>query len=58
MRNIFITGGSKGIGLAMAIKYASDHNNRIIIVSRKLENLNEGKKIIQEKTKNNNIIIY
>lgn len=52
MKNIVITGGSKGMGKAMAAKFAEAKNN-IFICSRNEEELSQTAKELNEKYKSN-----
>lgn len=54
MKTIWITGGSSGIGLAVAKKFSKE-NWRVIISSKNIKNLNFAKKNILEQHKNNEI---
>ena len=54
MKTIWITGGSSGIGLAVAKKFLSQ-NWRVIISSKNINNLNSAKKNIVESSKNKEI---
>ena len=56
--NIFISGGSKGIGLSIATEFAKDLTNTIIISSRSPENLKNASNQIKKKTKNQKIFTY
>lgn len=56
--NIFISGGSKGIGLAIAIEFAKDPTNTIIIASRNPKNLTSAQTQIITETKNQKVHIY
>ena len=57
MKTIWITGGSSGIGLATAKKFAIE-NWKVIISARNHNNLLEAKKKIEDFSNNTNIHIY
>ncbi len=55
---IFISGGSKGIGLATAIKFARDLTNTVIIASRREANLKKAIRTIKDQTENYKVYSY
>ena len=48
---VLITGGSSGIGLALAVKFLN-HHNTVIITGRDLEKLSRVKSTIPKNTRN------
>ena len=57
-RIVLISGASRGIGFAMAKKFAQDKDTTVIMTARRLEALEKASKKIQEETKNPNIFYF
>ena len=50
MKTILITGGSRGIGLAIAEKYLNTQEYNVVVTGRKEQTLEELSKVVIKKT--------